>query len=807
MHRTPIKKALLAGAAAALLLAACESKEEQAVKFAQSGQEYLEQGDLEKAELQFNNALFKDPINVVALKGAAEVAKQNEQPRRQSRMLQRLLNEQPDDIEANIAIARLMLLGGDGDRALEHAERVLAQVPDQPEALTIKGAVLVVENKVEEATAILNRALEQDPDNAEIFNLLAAGDIRDEDYEKALATINDGIEKAENPETLLVVKLVLAERVLGDEAVIETFEELIEVAPENALYRQRLADFVLLRQRDLPRARELYLETLPLTTEKAPVVSRVVAIDRELGDDAAAEQTLLRYVEAYPEDESLRFAVPIFYCQSAQPDRCREAYQAIASDESIEADQRLRARLGLAENAIRAGNLDEGERLADGVLAEDSENVGALTSKAQILLARAGRDENPEARATEAIGLLRTALNNAPNNEAASILLALAYEQSGQAGYADAQFAQAVDTVGYTKQITEQYRAFLQRRGEQGRSDEVLERYVAANPSDQDALLAKARSDVAGGRARQALEVTQRLQQSGRGTPESERVRLAALMGLERWSDAVEVSTALIEASPDDRRLLAMHARALSEAGSPDDALAFLAARTRTEGAAAGDHILYAEALVREDRDADAVAAARAGLEAFPDNEDLYILAYLATKKADSPAAAVAVLEEASQNASRTVRSRTLLSNDLIVLDRPREAIEVLRSLQSDDALEPLTANNLASLLLDEQGNEAEALRIAERFRGTDNPYFADTLAWAYYKNGRVEDASRMATVAAERAPENADILYHRGVIAAAQGDAPSAESALLAAKRLVGRGGTQITEAEIDEALRGLQG
>ena len=786
---------LLGGACALLLLAACESKEEQAIKFAQTGHEYLDQGDLERAEIQFNNALFKDGQNVEALRGAAETARQKQETGRYASMLGRLLVEEPNDIPANVQYARLALLGGDGDRALEHAERVLAREADNAEALTVKGAALVVEGKLEEAQAVLNRALEQDPDNAEIFNLLAAREIRTEDYEAALARVNEGIAQAENPETLLIVKLILAERQLGDEAVIETFEQLIDAAPQNGLYRQRLADFVLLKGRDFDRARALYEEALPLVDDRTEIYTRLVAIDREQEGDAAAERTLLRLVDENPDETELRFTVPVFYCQTNQAAKCRAAYEALANDQGLEEDERLRARMGLSDVLIASGEVEEGEAIADAVLEADPNNVAALANKGQVLIARG--------EAGEAIPRLRTAQNNDPDNAEVLVLLALAYERDGQTNFADRQFAQAVDTVGYTKPLTDQYVAFLRRNGQDSRADEVLERYVEQNPNDLDAIIARARRDVAQRNFDRAIEIANRLETAGTRTEDAQRIRLAALAGQEDFETALPIADALLADNPDDRRLIALRTRLLTELGREEEALSALTARLGAETARAGDYVLAGEALMRAEEEARARAVARDGQERFPKSEDLYLVDYLATKATEGQEPAIAVLRRGVERAEPSRRLRVLLANDLILQGQNDDAIAVLRTLQADDALDDLTANNLASLLLEREGDEAEALQIAERFRGTENAYFADTLAWAYYKAGRLEDANRLSVTAAEGAPANPDILYHRGVIAAAQGDAPSARSAFTAARRaLIDGAGGQVTEDEIEAEL-----
>ncbi|MEM9421821.1 MAG: tetratricopeptide repeat protein, partial [Pseudomonadota bacterium] len=112
--------------------------------------------------------------------------------------------------------------------------------------------------------------------------------------------------------------------------------------------------------------------------------------------------------------------------------------------------------------------------------------------------------------------------------------------------------------------------------------------------------------------------------------------------------------------------------------------------------------------------------------------------------------------------------------------------------------------NNLASLLL-ERGKYDEALEIAMIFDGTDNPFFADTLAWAHYKSGNLAEASRYMRLAVRDLPNNSDVLYHAGVIDAAEGRNATARERLLKAKELHGKS-VQTPLATIDQALVGLK-
>jgi tetratricopeptide (TPR) repeat protein len=72
----------------------------------------------------------------------------------------------------------------------------------------------------------------------------------------------------------------------------------------------------------------------------------------------------------------------------------------------------------------------------------------------------------------------------------------------------------------------------------------------------------------------------------------------------------------------------------------------------------------------------------------------------------------------------------------------------------------------LARFYADHDRHLTEAVTIAEREHKTrPNVVAADTLAWAYYKTGRYEDARRLIGQALARGTPNAGFLFHAGMI------------------------------------------
>jgi tetratricopeptide (TPR) repeat protein len=86
----------------------------------------------------------------------------------------------------------------------------------------------------------------------------------------------------------------------------------------------------------------------------------------------------------------------------------------------------------------------------------------------------------------------------------------------------------------------------------------------------------------------------------------------------------------------------------------------------------------------------------------------------------------------------------------------------------------------MARFYAEHDRNLEEALRIAEaEYKTFQNVYAAETLAWAYYKNGRLEDARRLIEQALSHHTPEASILFHAGMVYAKLGQRRLAQQRL----------------------------
>jgi Tfp pilus assembly protein PilF len=92
----------------------------------------------------------------------------------------------------------------------------------------------------------------------------------------------------------------------------------------------------------------------------------------------------------------------------------------------------------------------------------------------------------------------------------------------------------------------------------------------------------------------------------------------------------------------------------------------------------------------------------------------------------------------------------------------------------------PAQPQVLARFLADRDRNLAEAVTLAEAGAVARRDIFTmDTLAWAYFKAGRLADAGKAMAQARRTGSVEARVLYHAAEIAAAAGDSGSARETL----------------------------
>lgn len=127
----------------------------------------------------------------------------------------------------------------------------------------------------------------------------------------------------------------------------------------------------------------------------------------------------------------------------------------------------------------------------------------------------------------------------------------------------------------------------------------------------------------------------------------------------------------------------------------------------------------------------------------------------------------------------RTVDILVMESSAYEELDRPQDALRVLREARKLEPDNPLVENNLGYLML-EQGQdlpEAATLIEAAAKATPDNGSVLDSLGWVQFKLGKVAQAEATLRRAVERSPFSPDVRMHLGEVLLSQGKLEEAAS------------------------------
>lgn len=138
----PMRKLLVSTVLAASLmtLAACNSSEERAEKYYESGMAYLQQGDVDRALVEFRNVFQLNGEHKEARRAYARAERDRGRLRKSFAQYLRLVEQYPDDLEAHQALAEMAVANGDWEVAQRYGGEAVKLQPDNRTLQAIKAA-------------------------------------------------------------------------------------------------------------------------------------------------------------------------------------------------------------------------------------------------------------------------------------------------------------------------------------------------------------------------------------------------------------------------------------------------------------------------------------------------------------------------------------------------------------------------------------------------------------------------------------------------------------------------------------------
>lgn len=742
-------------------LAACSSPEEKANKYYEKGLELMAQGDLLKARIELQNALQIRPDLTAAWFALAQIAEQQGDWEKLFGLLNKVVDHDPQHLETQIKLGRMLLAAGRLDKALAASDLTFGMAPDNAEVLGLRAGVLYKLDDKVGAVAQANAALAISPTNIDALVVLATERLAANDAAKAIEFLDRGLQVNDKNIALQLIKVQALESMAQTESSEAIFRKLIALYPETRALRHTLAQFYLLHG----RADAAEAEYRAIAAENPNDVQARLDVVRFIGSVKGQQAALEHLQKMIGEDAgSNELSFALVTMQQAQGDQAAaEAVLRTIIARAGDTPDAVKAKGLLAGMLLLNGDKPAAQRLIDEVLAGDQRNEQGLLLKAGLAIDARQFDQ--------AIADLRTILRDSPSSPRALLMLAKAHELTGSVELAQENYLKAYEVGKPALQFGMAYAEFLLQQGQMARAEVVASEVLQAHANHVPAMRVLAQARISQGNWPGAQAVADDMQALSGQEQAAEQIRGTLFAARKEYSESIAAFRRAYDASPADAQPMVALVRSYLLAGKASEAMDFLRSVIQASPTNARALLLLGElhAAGRDDAAAAQIFQQVIGLQ--PQQAASYVsLANLHVRAGRLPEAEQ-VLAQGLGRAPGNFELLLARAGLLEVSGRFDEAISAYEALHKDHPGSDVAVNNLASLLSEqgaEQASWVRAYELAQRFKRSEVPYFKDTLGWAAYRLGKVEEGLALIEDAARQLPEQPVFRYHLGMSYAA---------------------------------------
>jgi tetratricopeptide (TPR) repeat protein len=757
---------------AALIVSGCGGAQSRKASHLAKGQAFLAAGNLEKARVEFRNALQIVPSDSEARYENGVVAEKLGSPRQAGQFYQGAIDADADNVQARAALGRLYLFSGAPEKAIDTIAPSFAKHPDDPALLTVHAAASVQLKDFTVAAKDAQRAVQLAPTNEDAIAVLAGIYKSQDQPEKAQALLTDAIKQNPNTVDLRLVLAQLDASLGHDEEVEALLTDIVRLKPAEKSHRLRLAQFYLRTNQTDAAERVLRdgVKALPDEREMKTALIDFLAVRRSR---AVAEKELDTLIAASPKDYELKFVQAQFYEQSQEYPKAEAVYDSVIAAAGVTGPG-LAARNRKAALRVQLNDIPAAEKLIAEVLAQSPRDNDALILRGNLALAQ----KDPRA----AIADLRSVLRDQPNAVGVMRALARAHVANGEPALAEETMRRAVDANPKDPGARLDFAQLLAQLGKPDQAKPVIEALVKQQPNDAQALAAEFRISVATKDTATAKAAADALVATApkQGLGYFYQAQLAEAD--KRPEDALRAYSTALDLQPQASEPLEAVTRVLVNLKRQPEALKRLddlMARYPELPVAAN---LKGEVLLSMQRPEDAAVAFKTAIERQPKWWTPYRNLAIAQFNKHDNAGAIATLTAGIGKAT----SPEELQTDLAVLyersGRADDAVQVYEAALRRDPNSDIAKNNLAMLLVTYKKDPASLERAKELsapFASSTNPNFLDTYGWVLYKRGEAMAAVTALQTALTKMSDSPVSLYHLGMAQALAGEPDAARDSL----------------------------
>jgi tetratricopeptide (TPR) repeat protein len=354
-------------------------------------------GKNKEALISFHKALSISPDNLPALEGAVQLEYESDSAHAIPH-LNRILQQQPNDLTAHAMLAVAAHKQHDCATAVKHFAQSTQLISSQPSAVAEYGSCLMDLDRAQDAVSVFNQLLAKFPDNSHARFTLASAQLAAH---------------------------------LGKEAV-ETLQPLLDIKdPEPDVLA--LASSAYEVQGDTPKAVQLLRQAIVANPKKIKYYLDFATLSFNHQSFQVGVDMVNVGLKQLPDVASLYVARGVLYIQMAQYDKGEADFQTATRLNPRESSGVIAQ--GMAQ--IQQSNLDEALATANAQIKTHPKEAFLYYLKAQILVQKGTTTGTPEFREAVAAATHATQLN--PDFVLARDVLGSLYLKSGQLDLAVAQ--------------------------------------------------------------------------------------------------------------------------------------------------------------------------------------------------------------------------------------------------------------------------------------------------------------------------------------------------------------------------------
>ncbi len=766
----------------------------------QRGMAFLGLRDIAAAERSFQSVLAIDPRKLRAEIGLARVESVRQDFKSAEARLDKVLTQQPSaEIagEAYMLKGQLRRMDKDIQGALQAYSKIIEITPGNLRARIERAQILAEQNQVDSAATDIRYVLDRVPNHPVAVYLQAWTFLQKKDETAAYEVLQrQGTGLARYAPSLLLMGRLQINR-NQPEAAQTNLAQYLQAAPNHIEVRLFLANLLL--RKDLPDQAITILRGAPAQSagdvrilrmlasaslragrvneagawlDKAAVASTdartrtQVAIDRvSLGQTDAAIKDLDSALEMDPKASDAKTLLVVTYLRQGQIDEAERVAKSLQADDPTNP---------IPDNLLGGISMARGDREAarksfEAALGKKSDFLPALTNLAKLDIA----DRNFNG----AVRRYTTIHEQNPQNLDAMVALAELEQRLGhpEQGMAWLTKAISVDPKAVAPRLTMINLLLLQR--DNAKAMAVARELRKLEPDNLEAMDALARVQILSGEAAQAADTYRSLVEAA-PTPNNHE-RLAQI--LIAAGNPANAKTALrngLTANPEAASLVAELTSLLQRTGEGDEALKVAKEwKAKHPQSVAGD-LIIANILAMQGNYKDAVNAAEQAYGKEQSSMTAIALARTRVALGDG-AGAASGLQEFLKSAPKDAAARELLASLHLSARQYDSALTESEEVLKVQPTNPIVLNNLAWLY--SQKGDARALEYAERANALapNAPAIMDTLGYILVRKGDVNRGVPLLRQAYEMSKKSPEIGYHLAVGLEKSGQAAEARAVL----------------------------